>query len=56
MMAELDYDALALDDGALAPVDPDRLAARQTSELLYAGRRGGYLNNVFFVPRTATTH
>ena len=56
LMAELDYDALALDDGALKPIDPEQLAARQTSELQQAGRRGGYLNNVFFVPRAATRH
>jgi FkbM family methyltransferase len=56
LLAELNYDALALDDGTLKPIDPEQLAARQTSELLQAGRHGGYLNNVFFVPRATSRH
>ena len=55
--SELGYEAFALIDGrTLEPIDTAQLASRQSPELMRAGRRGGYLNNVFFIPRERTDH
>lgn len=51
--AEAGYRASALVDGVnLAPIDADTLRMRQSDSLQRAGRRGGYLNNVFLLPVT----
>jgi FkbM family methyltransferase len=48
----LGYEAYALVDGhTLEPVNAALLASRQSPELMRVGRHGGYLNNVFFIPR-----
>jgi FkbM family methyltransferase len=57
LASELGYEAFALIDGrTLEPIDAAQLASRQSPELMRAGRRGGYLNNVFFIPRERTDH